>query len=213
MRRIACISLVLIFGALLTMGCSNKKLIAQKDQHIASLQGEISSLESQLATQRQMNDDLSNMLSEYQQKEKVWLEEKDGLTQITLDGSATFPTASAKLSAEGKDIIDLIWKVLDDYPGRSILIEGHTDNRQLNPSMYEIYRSNWELSSARAHSVLHYIRKQFGTPPEQIMAVGCGEFQPIADNATEMGMEKNRRVVITIGTKMKKIQVINRPES
>jgi chemotaxis protein MotB len=200
-------------GALLTMGCSNKKLIAQKDQHIASLQDEISSLESQLATQRQMNDDLSAMLSDYQEKETVWLEEKDGMTQITLDGSATFPTASAKLSTEGKDIIDLIWKVLDDYPDRSILIEGHTDNRPLNPSMYETYRSNWELSSARAHEVLHYIRKNFGTPPERIMAVGCGEFQPIADNATEMGMEKNRRVVITIGAKMKKVQVINQPES
>jgi chemotaxis protein MotB len=213
MRRIACIIFVVILGALLTMGCSNKKLIAQKDQQIASLQEEITSLEGQLANQRQMNDDLSDMLSQYQEKEKVWLEEKEGMTQITLDGSATFPVASAKLSKEGKDIIDLIWKVLKDYPSRFILIEGHTDNQQLHPVMHHVYRSNWELSSARAHAVLHYAREKFGTPPERIRAVGCGEFQPIADNNTDLGREKNRRVVITIGTKMKKVSVTNRPES
>jgi chemotaxis protein MotB len=213
MRKFACISLVLILGGLLAMGCSNKKLIAQKDQDIASLQDEVKSLESQLATQRQMNDDLSAMLSDYKDKENVWLEEKKDLTQITLDGSATFASASAELTTEGKDILDLIWKVLDQYRDRYILIEGHADDQPLKPSMREIYKSNWELSSARALAVLHYVVAKYGTPPDRIKAVGCGEFQPIADNGTEMGRAMNRRVVITIGTTMKKTPVINRPES
>ncbi|NIO56169.1 MAG: OmpA family protein [Candidatus Latescibacteria bacterium] len=197
----------------LTMGCSNKKLIAQKDQNIASLQEEVESLENQLATQRQMNEDLEQMLSEYKKKEQVWMEEKEGMMQITLDGSATFATASAELSTEGKRIIDSIWQVLERYPDRMILIEGHADSRPIAPSYQYKFKSNWELSSARAHSVLHYVREKYGTDPSKIMAVGCGEHQPIADNMTEKGMATNRRVVITVAPKASRTKKVKGPEA
>jgi chemotaxis protein MotB len=111
----------------------------------------------------------------------------------------TFRTASDELTREGKDIIDQIWGVIERYPDREILIEGHTDSRPIAPSWRDHFRTNWELSSARAHSVLHYVRGKYNVDPARIGAVGYGEHRPIASNDTADGRKINRRVVITVG--------------
>ena len=120
-----------------------------------------------------------------------------------------FDPGSAKLKTGALKVLDSAIKILKNH-NFNLVIRGHTNDL---PVKSKIYPSNWELSSARAHAVLHYVREKFGTPPERIMAVGCGEYHPIGDNTTEMGRAKNRRVVITVGAKMKKVPVDNRPES
>jgi chemotaxis protein MotB len=65
-----------------------------------------------------------------------------------------------------------------------------------------VFASNWALSSARAHSVLHYLVGKHGADQGRLAAVGYGEQHPVADNATSEGRAQNRRVVITIGSKM-----------
>ena len=212
MRRISLVAALIGLGVL-SMSCSKAKLIAQKDQQIAALQGEVGELQGQLDSQLQLNEDLEKALADYNEKEQVWMREKEGLMQITLDGAATFESARAELSPEAKDIVDRIWEVLRQYPDRTIMIEGHADDRQIARSYQYKYKSNWELSSARAHAVLHYIQKKYGTAPERIVAVGCGEYRPVSDNATEAGRTKNRRVVITVGPKMSKSKEMNKPET
>jgi chemotaxis protein MotB len=184
-------------------GCSNKKLMAEKDQRISDLEGQVSSLQGDLSAEKartaQLNADLDRALADMKAKQQVWMEEKNGLTHITLDGEVTFASGSARITSEGQNILDRIWSVVDQYPDRDILIEGHTDNVPIAPQFQDRFRSNWELSSARAHSVLHYVRNKFGTDPERIGAVGYGEFRPVAGNDTPDGRKMNRRVVITIG--------------
>ena len=85
-------------AALATSGCSDKKLIAQKDAEIADLQGDVATLQTDLEQQKRMNADLDRQLADLQEEKRVLLVEKDNLTTITLDGSATFPTASAELT-------------------------------------------------------------------------------------------------------------------
>jgi chemotaxis protein MotB len=187
--------------AVLVTGCSNKKLIAQKDSEIAAMQQEIDELQGQVRSQEQLNAELERALANLRDKEQIWIEEKKDLTHITLDGSVTFPTASAELTTDGRDIIEAIWRVLENYPDREILIEGHTDSRQIAPSYRHKYKSNWELSSARAHTILHFVLDKFGTDPERVGAVGYGEHRPVADNASKEGRAANRRVIITVGTK------------
>jgi chemotaxis protein MotB len=201
-----CLTILCVGLCVIATGCSQGKLIAQKDQQIATLQNDIGELERQLETQAQLNKELEQALSDYRNKEKVWMTEKEGMMEIVMDGSATFASGSTKLTAEGKKIIDSIWNVLKKYPDREILIEGHTDNVQIAERFQWRMKSNWELSSGRAHSVLHYVRDKYGTDPERIAAVGYGEHRPIADNSTEMGRAKNRRVVITVGSKILKKQ-------
>lgn len=184
-------------------GCSgNKELLAQKDAEIATLQADKSKLQNDLDQQKKMNDDLNSQLADLTSQKRVLMEQKDGLTYITLDGAATFASAQADLTAEGKDVIDRVWGVLQNYPDRYILIEGHTDNQPIKPSYRHVYASNWELSSARSLAVLHYVEKKFNPDANRLAAVGYGENEPVADNSTVEGRAQNRRVVITVGSKM-----------
>lgn len=193
-------TLVLAVAVFAAGGCTNKKLIAEKDATIADLQDDVTQLQSEVEEQRRMNEDLQRQLSGLEDEKRVWIEEKDNLTFITLDGAATFPSASAELSSEGREVVDQIWGVVQNYPGRAILVEGHADSRPISPSYRHVYASNWELSSARAHSVIHYLMDKHDADPRRLAAVGYGENSPVSDNETPEGMSQNRRVVITIGS-------------
>ena len=190
--------------AMLSTGCS-KKLIKQQEAQIADLDAEVSTLQGNLTGERertaQLNADLERALSDMRVKESVWLQEKEGLTHITLDGEVTFATGSARITSNGTDILDRIWEVIGEYPERDILIEGHTDNVPITPKWQQRFKSNWELSSARAHAVLHYVRGKYNTDPTKIGAVGYGEHRPVSGNDTAEGRAGNRRVVITIGSR------------
>jgi chemotaxis protein MotB len=81
-------------------------------------------------------------------------------------------------------------------------VEGHTDNVGIALEFQNAFRSNWELSTARATSVVHYLRNKHKISPDRMAAVGYGEHRPISDNSTPEGRSKNRRVVIEIGPKL-----------
>lgn len=200
MNRTTSMTIALV-AVLAAAGC-NKGLIKEQKAQIADLESKNHALEGELEEQKKMTDDLNTQLADLQTQQKVLIEEKDGLTQITLDGSASFHSADATLTHDGKETVDRIWSVLENYPDRRILIEGHADNRPIGANGRQFYPSNWELSSARAHSVLHYVEDKYGTEPDRLAAVGYGEFNPIADNETREGRAQNRRVVITVGSKM-----------
>lgn len=189
-------------AALTAAGCSKKELIAQKDAEIAGLRTDVSRLEGELSEQHRMNDDLNVQLADLQDQKRVLVQEKDDLTFITLDGAATFGTAQADLTGEGQEVLDRVWSVLQNYPDRRVLIEGHTDDRAIRPSFRWKYASNWELSSSRAHAVLHYLTDKYQIEPNRLAAVGYGDSDPVGDNTTVEGRAQNRRVVITVGSKM-----------
>jgi chemotaxis protein MotB len=184
--------------AIAITGCSSKNW----EEQVAVLEARVDSLSTELEQEKartaQLNDELARALSEYRAKEQVWMEQKEDLTQITIDGEVTFASGSARIRDEGQEIISRIWEVLRNYPERDIHIEGHTDDVQIAPKWQHRFKSNWELSSARAHAVLHYAVENFGVDPTRIAAVGYGEFRPIATNETPEGRSMNRRVVITV---------------
>jgi len=198
------LALFVIVLAMLSIGCS-KKLVKEQAAQIADLEAEVSTLQGNLSGERertaQLNADLERALSDMRVKESVWLQEKEGLTQITLDGEVTFATGSARLTSDGSDLLDRIWEVIGEYPERTILIEGHTDNVPIAPKWQQRFKSNWELSSARAHAVLHYVRGKYNTDPTKIGAVGYGEYRPVTSNDSAEGRAGNRRVIITIGSR------------
>ncbi|MFH1416406.1 MAG: OmpA family protein [Elusimicrobiota bacterium] len=180
----------------------NEQLITEKNSEIVRLQKSIDQLKSessgQLKQKDRLADDLRKQIAGLKQKEQVLIQEKDNMTIITLPNAILFTSGSIKLTSEGQQIIDEIWTVLMKYPDRDIMLQGHTDNVPIAQKFQGKYKSNWELSSSRAHSVLHYVISKEGAHPERLAAVGYGEFKPVADNATEEGKAKNRRVVITV---------------
>jgi len=113
---------------------------------------------------------------------------------ISLDNAILFDSGSATLKQENEETLVKIAKTistLDNY----IRIEGHTDNRPISNS---IYPSNWELSAARASSVVRLFVEKGNITPDKLVAVGYGEFKPIGDNSTEEGRAQNRRIDIII---------------
>jgi chemotaxis protein MotB len=105
-----------------------------------------------------------------------------------------FDSGSSNLKPEAKTILDKIAAVLlpNDY---SIRVEGHTDNVPISTSKYP---SNWELSTARATSMVLYLITTHGFDPQKLSASGYGEFRPIAPNDTPENRAQNRRVDLVV---------------
>jgi chemotaxis protein MotB len=173
-----------------------------KDDAIRELQQNAERLKNRVGTTQQRNDelgsDLNRVLGDLQQKEKLWLKEKEGLSTITMPSAMTFGSGSTELTAEGKAVIDTIWSVLSRYPDRDIFIEGHTDSIPIGTGLRDRFPTNWELSAARATAVLRYVLSRHETEAGRLAAVGYGEFRPVATNSTEEGRTRNRRVVIAV---------------
>lgn len=195
--------IVAILVALMAMGCSNKKLMREKDAQIAQLEGQIADLEQENQADKakiaQLNQELSKALAEFEAKEQVWLEEKESYTEVSVSEAVLFNSGSTQLSDSGKKVIDKIAGVAANYPDRAIRVEGHTDNKGILTPYLTKYPSNWELAAHRACAVVRYMATKHGIAPELMSAAGYGEYQPIAGNDTPEGRAKNRRVVIVIG--------------
>lgn len=116
-----------------------------------------------------------------------------GLVLTILDDTVLFEPGQATLQSAGLSILDLVTSSLLNA-GHDVAIEGHTDSRPISTSRYP---SNWELSTARATSVLRYMLLQ-GFDPARISASGYADTRPVAANDTPEGQAANRRVEIVI---------------
>ncbi len=121
-------------------------------------------------------------------------EEKRGLV-IALVGVAPLGSEGVIVRPEDKPILNKIARILKKYADKEILIEGHTDDAPISSSRFS---SNWELSTARATTILRYLEEKEGISAKRLSAAGYGEYRPLATNATREGREKNRRVEIVI---------------
>lgn len=115
---------------------------------------------------------------------------------IRFDDDYLFKSGSAVLSPAAQTKLDKVGAVIGKkFILHYMRIEGHTDNK---PIVSVVYPSNWELSSARASSIIRYFIKRFSFTPSLFTAVGFADTRPIADNISEKGRSRNRRVEILI---------------
>ncbi|MEZ0375453.1 MAG: OmpA family protein [Candidatus Sericytochromatia bacterium] len=121
-------------------------------------------------------------------------QESRGLV-IQLKDTRLFASGSAELRPEILSELRRMAKELESL-AKSLRIEGHTDNVPINGG--GMYRSNWELSAARATSVLRFMLQNTHVPPQSFSVAGYGEYRPISSNASEEGRARNRRVDIVI---------------
>src|SRR3989339_335043 len=125
---------------------------------------------------------------------------KEGL-KITFEEQQKVPffvSGSAELLPAMKNYIDKIAPALKkgiSLKNNVLIIEGHTDNVPIATSQFA---SNWELSTARATTVVKYLVNIHGIPPEKIAAIGYGEHKPLVENDSGINKAKNRRVVFLI---------------
>ncbi|GJL67762.1 MAG: hypothetical protein NPIRA06_03970 [Nitrospirales bacterium] len=117
---------------------------------------------------------------------------------LTMLGQILFESGEADLTPLGLTIMKQVGQVLVTLPGKSIQVEGHTDNHRIYGQLQKQYPTNWELSTARATTVLRYLIEQTGMNPNQFSATGYADRRPVMTNETEEGRAQNRRVEIVL---------------
>ena len=162
-----------------------------------SLKSDIGSLQTQ---QNALERERIRLQNELQAKGvgNLKVSVREGRLRITLPSKVFFPPGSATLLNESKATLAKVAQAIrTQFPNRRIQIEGHTDTDPIRHTKH-LYKSNWELSTARALSVLHYLIEQGGIPPQMISVAGYGQYRPVAPNTTPADKQKNRRVEIVV---------------
>ncbi|WP_297055296.1 OmpA family protein [Thermosulfurimonas sp.] len=127
-------------------------------------------------------------------KGQIQIESLEDRVVLRLNNQLIFPPGSATLTPQAKRILDSLGDVFKLFDGE-IIVAGHTDN---TPPRGGRYRSNWELSAARAVAVVEYLLKKGYVLPEQVAAVGYGPSRPLYPNDTPQHRAANRRVEIIL---------------
>jgi chemotaxis protein MotB len=136
------------------------------------------------------------------EKKQVALKELEGKLTLTMVEAVLFGTGSARLKPEGEAALKKVAEVLKSSKDQDIVVAGHTDNVQVSDKLKKTYATNWELSSARAITVVKLLAS-CGVDPKLMSASGFGENRPVADNATWNGRAKNRRMEIILMPRLK----------
>jgi len=141
----------------------------------------------------QVSDQLEQVLAPFIDDKLVTVKKSDYWIELEMNSEMLFLSGEAELSKKAIPVLKKIAEVIGPL-ANMINIEGHTDNIPIDNIKF---RSNWDLSSARATSVVHAFVKD-GISPPRLSAIGYGEFHPIGDNKIEEGRFKNRRVVLVL---------------
>ena len=126
-------------------------------------------------------------------KDKIQLNITPHNINIKMESLALFDSGSADLKKDILFFLDYLYEQLKPM-NNMVIAEGHTDNVPIHTKQYE---SNWELSAARAFSVIYFFINK-GLSPERLIAHGFGEYRPAYSNQTEADRAKNRRIEITV---------------
>lgn len=163
---------------------------------------EIANLKNQVAALTKENENLKNQVAaltaENERLKKV-APATGKAAEFVIEGDVLFPSGSNVLTPKGIETLAVLAdKIRKDYPGKSLNIEGHTDNVPIGASGW---KSNWELGSGRALSVLHYMiqKERFGA--STMSATTYGEYKPVKPNDTADSRRQNRRAVIVVTLK------------
>jgi chemotaxis protein MotB len=190
---------------LLAGGCAT----TGKDQQISSLQGDLKtetdrcatvaaqsskSFDTLAATNKQLSDKLKDEI----QKGQVSIKFFNDQLRLSVVQEVLFDSGSAELRDTGKDVLDKVGGALKDISvGQLISVEGYTDNVKIDPSILAKFPTNWELSTARATTVVRYLQDK-GVAPQELSASGFGEYRPVASNLTDEGRQQNRRIEVVL---------------
>lgn len=122
-----------------------------------------------------------------------------GVVFISLSDNMLYKSGSYQISDKAGATLAKIAKIINDYSTYDVLIEGNTDNVPISQTNI---RNNWDLSGLRASSVVQALQTTYSVDPKRLTAGGRGEYNPIADNSTDMGKSQNRRTEIIITPKL-----------
>ena len=145
-----------------------------------------------------LTNNLTRSLSKEEMKE-VDVQVLKGVVYISLADNMLYRSGSYEINDRAAETLSKIAKIIMDYKDYDVLVEGNTDNV---PISRENIRNNWDLSCLPASSVVQYLQNHYGVDPKRLTAGGRGEYNPLTNNSTETGKQRNRRTQIIITPKL-----------
>jgi chemotaxis protein MotB len=168
----------------------NPDSIAENIEEVSDIMEEMKTAENE-----QLAELISEAVADNNMSDQIDVSFTSQYVLLTMKGALLFDSGSASLKKESMAVLDKVAVILERYAGGEVEINGHTDNIPIKSARFA---DNEELSSARALSVFYYLVQNSTLDPTKIKHAGMGERVPIADNSTEEGRAKNRRVEIRI---------------
>ena len=152
--------------------------------------------QEQLEASEQLAEKVEAALEQAEIDDLVSLNYTSQFVQLTIQGSILFDSGKTNIKDDALVVIDKVGQILENYAGGTIEIEGHTDNVPMSGNGK--YANNDELSAGRALSIFYYLTENTNLDPANLVHTGRGQYDPIADNSTDEGRARNRRVEIKI---------------
>ena len=182
-----------------------KKINRQLSQNNQKLERDLQKQKSVIVLQEQvirLLDDTkktieSSLKDQIAAKDIEVIETENQVKMILVD-KILFESGSVDISEEGNALLLIIAKSIKDSKSQNVVVEGHTDNKPISERLKNRFPSNWELSTARAAAVVHFLQQSGNLPARNLSVHGYSFYRPLASNQTEEGRSQNRRIEIIL---------------
>jgi chemotaxis protein MotB len=173
------------------LAAESKMTIADQAKRLKKLQDNI---QAQKDAMGRLKNSLSDALMSYKPDE-LYVYLKNGNVYVSLEEKLLFTSGSDVVDSKGKEALKALAQVLNNTKNINVMVEGHTDNVPIKTVRF---KDNWDLSTARATSILRILTKDYNFDIKLITASGRGQFHPLKSNETAAGRAANRRTEIIL---------------
>ncbi|MEL7589335.1 MAG: OmpA family protein [Prolixibacteraceae bacterium] len=181
-----------------SLSTESKLTIADQAKRLRDLQHMIQSQKDVMA---KLKNSIADALLNYKTDE-LSVYTKDGNVYVSLQEKLLFKSGSAVIDPKGKEALKSLAQVLNNTKDITVMIEGHTDNVPIKTNQF---KDNWDLSTARATSIVRILTIDNGADPVRILATGRSQFHPVKSNDTVEGRAGNRRTEVILSPDLKEL--------
>lgn len=189
------------YNALLDSTLSQNGTLEEKTNELLELKKLLDKQDSMVAKINQLVQDALLGFD----SDELTIEAKNGKLYVTMQDKLLFESGKDEVQKKGIKALKILAAVLNDNEDINIEIEGHTDNVPINTEKYE---DNWDLSVARATSIVRILTDKYNVDSKRITASGRGEYYPVEKNDTDAGKTKNRRTEIILSPDLEELYKI-----
>ena len=207
MKKTVTIILAVLLGILVLAGVILYPEYASQKQALQTCEKKLADLDKKApapaeAQLKSAHEALLSSLNEQIKKQEITIKELEGGISLSLVDRILFKLGEATLTPQGEKVLAKVGEGLKQIQGKMLRVVGHTDTIPIRKEYLDKFPSNWELSAARASTVVRYFQDKSGLEPKGMEAVGRSFYQPTAANDTEKNRALNRRVEILIAPMM-----------
>lgn len=174
---------------------SKEEVLAEHDEKAEEITEPVKEQDRVKKSLGEIADDIRYELLPFIDEQLISVNNTDKAIEVEIKSQMLFPSGDARLVSKAIPVLSNLATIFSTF-NNPVQVEGFTDNQPITTTAFP---SNWELSAARAASVVHILMRK-GIDPARMSATGYAEFRPVAENTTKEGRQQNRRVVIIIPT-------------